>query len=120
MAGPGIRAWHFASELSRHVPVRLIARLGNIEPAPFTVMQHGSAEAREAIRTADVLIGQPARDFRKRRRGQKVVYDLFDPLVLELRELYGSHPSARQRIHLAAEWWRLMWALRPADLLICG
>ena len=61
-----------------------------------------------AMRDADVLIGQPARGFRKRRRGQRIVYDLFDPTVLELRELYGNKPSLRQRVHLAAEWWRLV------------
>src|SRR5216684_9002656 len=81
MAGPGIRAWHFASELARHVSVTLIARFENVEPAPFAIAQHGSSEARHALRNAEVLIGQPARDFRKRRRGQRVVYDLFDPLV---------------------------------------
>ena len=40
--------------------------------------------------------------------------------VLELRELYGNAPSLRQRVHLAAEWWRLAFALRHADLLICA
>jgi glycosyltransferase involved in cell wall biosynthesis len=40
--------------------------------------------------------------------------------VLELRELYGSHPSLRQRIHLAAEWTRLCGALIRADLLMCA
>jgi len=83
-------------------------------------LEHGSVAARVALRGADVLIGQPARAFRKRRREQRVVYDLFDPTVLELRELYGSRPSLRQRVHLAAEWWRLSEALMRADLLMCG
>lgn len=72
------------------------------------------------MRDAAVLIGQPARGFRKRRPGQKIVYDLFDPTVLELRELYGQAPSLRQRVHLAAEWWRLSVALLRADLLMCA
>ena len=114
MAGPGIRAWHFAEQLRRHVPVTLIGR-GDLAEA-----QWGSPAAEDAMRRAAVLIGQPARGFRRRRRGQKVVYDLFDPLVLELRELYGNKPSPRQRLHLAAEWWRLLYALRHADLLICA
>jgi len=75
-------------------------------------------EAEEALTRAGVLIGQPARGFRRRRRSQRLVMDLFDPLVLELRELYGSAPSFRQRIHLAAEWSRLTYALRRGDLLI--
>jgi len=114
MAGPGIRAWHLAQQLRRHVPVTLIGR-GDLADA-----QQGSPEAEAALRRAAVLIGQPARGFRKRRREQRLVYDLFDPLVLELRELYGQSPSPRQRVHLAAEWWRLLYALRHADLLVCA
>jgi glycosyltransferase involved in cell wall biosynthesis len=60
------------------------------------------------------------RGFFKRRRNQRIVYDLFDPQVLELRELYGNAPSLRQRIHLGAEWFRLTFALRHADLLMCA
>lgn len=84
----------------------------------FLAVDRDSPEARDAMRDAKVLIGQPARGFRKRRRDQRIVYDLFDPTVLELRELYGAFPSLRQRIHLAAEWWRLSEALMTADLLM--
>ncbi len=103
MAGPGIRAMQLARELAKHFDTKLIAR----------------GDSRDALRDADVLIGQPVRGFRKR-RGQRIVYDLFDPNVLELRELYGNAPSIRQRIHLAAEWSRLTFALRHADLLMCA
>ena len=149
MAGPGIRAWHLARELSKHVPTTLIAKsegegvipsvardLGGrgspdepraatrapdpSTPLGMTFVQHNSPDARRALRSAAVLLGQPARRFRKRRREQRIVYDLFDPTVLELRELYGSAPSLRQRVHLAAEWWRLSEALMRADLLICA
>jgi glycosyltransferase involved in cell wall biosynthesis len=120
MAGPGIRALHLAAELARHAPTRLIARREGSAPDGVSIIEHGSAEAREALREASILIGQPARGFRKRRRDQRIVYDLFDPTVLELRELYGASPSVRQRIHVAAEWWRLAEALMRADLLICA
>ncbi|HET7433433.1 MAG TPA: glycosyltransferase, partial [Thermoanaerobaculia bacterium] len=85
-----------------------------------TLLPSGSDAAQVALHDAQILIGQPARGFRKRRRSQRIVYDLFDPTVLELRELYGSHPSPRQRVHLAAEWWRLSEALIRADLLMCA
>lgn len=124
MAGPGIRAWHLAEELARYFPTTLIARSESGEPLlssrSFPRIEHGTDAASAALRDASVLIGQPARGFRKRRRSQKIVYDLFDPTVLELRELYGTHPSIRQRIHLAAEWWRLSEALMRADLLVCA
>ncbi|HEY0142558.1 MAG TPA: glycosyltransferase [Thermoanaerobaculia bacterium] len=120
MAGPGIRAWHLARELGKHAPTLLIAKHEGETPGGVTILQHGSAEAKQAMRDARVLVGQPARGFRRRRREQRIAYDLFDPTVLELRELYGSSPSPRQRIHLAAEWWRLSEALMRADLLVCA
>lgn len=117
MAGPGIRAWHLAAELGKHFDTRLIAKV----ESPFAnVLPHNSPEARRALREADVLVGQPARGFGKRRREQRIIYDLFDPTVLELRELYGNRPSVRQRVHLAAEWWRLSEALMRADVLMCA
>jgi len=137
MAGPGIRAWHLAHELARHAEVTLIAKRESasgqvgewarselLADSPTHPLAHfvadGSLQARTALRAADVLIGQPSRGFRRRRREQKIVYDLFDPTVLELRELYGASPSIRQRIHLAAEWMRLSEALMSADLLMCA
>lgn len=120
MAGPGIRAWHLARAISAAVPVTLIARVeGELPSVPsFELAERGSAAAEVAMREAAVLVGQPARGFRRRRREQKLVADLFDPTVLELRELYGTHPSLRQRIHVAAEWWRLAESLMRADLLV--
>src|SRR5512132_104004 len=122
MAGPGIRAWHFARELAAVAPVTLVAKLNGVWPPAegFAVMDRGTLEARRAVHGASVLVGQPKRGFFKKRRGQRIVYDLFDPVVLELRELYGSAPSLRQRIHIAAEWSRLSFALRFADLLMCA
>jgi glycosyltransferase involved in cell wall biosynthesis len=137
MAGPGIRAWHLARELAKHFQTALIAksevaksevassesrRSAELEPATgnLRVIEHGTPEARKTLREANVLIGQPARNFGKRRREQRIIYDLFDPTVLELRELYGNKPSPRQRVHLAAEWWRLTSALTRADLLVCA
>lgn len=130
MAGPGIRAWHLANELARHFPTTLIAKSeeGQASPAlqmdegssALRLLPHGSPAARAALREAAVLIGQPARGFRKWRRSQKIIYDLFDPTVLELRELYGHTPSLRQRVHLAAEWWRMSEALMRADVLMCA
>ena len=117
MAGPGIRAWRLARELSKIAPTTLVAKVEDSNG--FDVVDRNSPQARAAIRNAKILIGQPARGFQKR-PGQRIVFDLFDPTVLELRELYGDKPSIRQRVHLAAEWWRLSEALMTADLLVCA
>jgi glycosyltransferase involved in cell wall biosynthesis len=49
-----------------------------------------------------------------------MVFDLFDPILLELREMYGSRPSLRQRLHFVAEQMRLQRAMNAGDLLICA
>src|SRR5207237_4116532 len=115
MAGPGIRAYHFAEELAKHFDTTLVAKREDA-PADFPIVERSAG----AFKNADVVISQTARDLKFLRRDQKFIADLFDPQVLELRELYGNAPSARQRIHLAAEWWRLTRALRRADLLIAA
>ena len=104
MAGPGIRAWHLAEELKKHFETTLIAK----------------GSPRDRMHDASVLIGQPARGFGRRRREQRVIYDLFDPVVHELRELYGPHPSPRQRLHVFAEQWRLRRALAAGDRFLCA
>jgi glycosyltransferase involved in cell wall biosynthesis len=120
MAGPGIRAWHFAGELAKHFPTTLVCKREGELPgaADFRVAGRGSAEGLVAMRAADVVIGQPARGFGRQRRGQRVVYDLFDPVLLELGEMYGRYPSMRQRIHLMAESGRVRRAVAQGDLLI--
>ncbi|MEA2337912.1 MAG: hypothetical protein QOE82_1919 [Thermoanaerobaculia bacterium] len=120
MAGPGIRAWHFAAELAKHFTTTLVCQREGELPgdAEFRVAERGSAGALVAMKAADVVIGQPARGLRRQRRGQRVVYDLFDPVLLELREMYGRHPSMRQRVHLVAERRRVQRAVSDADLLI--
>ena len=120
MAGPGIRAWHLATELAKHFPTTLIARREGDLPgaSDVRVITHATSDAARALRRADVLVGQPARGFRRLRRGQRVVYDVFDPVLLELREMYGRAPSMRQRIHLQAERWRIKRAMLGGDLLM--
>jgi len=118
MAGPGIRAWNLARELARHFPTALVASVEDCGEAPFDVVHR--KDARELLRRASVLIGQPARGFHRMRRGQRIVYDLFDPVLLELEVLYGPRPSPRQRAHVSAERWRIGRALREGDLLICA
>jgi glycosyltransferase involved in cell wall biosynthesis len=119
MAGPGIRAWQLSRELARHYETTLVARReGDLPDGNLRVLERGSNEARDALRAADVVIGQPARGFGREHRAQQVVYDLFDPVLLELREMYGRFPSLRQRVHYAAEGWRVRRAVREGNLLI--
>ena len=48
------------------------------------------------------------------------MYDLFDPVVLELPAVYAEANGLRGRAHQWIEWRRLGTALKDADLLVCA
>ncbi|HUO83554.1 MAG TPA: glycosyltransferase family 4 protein [Thermoanaerobaculia bacterium] len=123
MAGPGIRAYHLAHEMAKAFPTTLVAEFQDfhLERTGFEVVQRGTRRAARALRRADVVVGQPFRDLVNRMHGkQKLVFDLFDPVVLELPELAPYRSRVRHAIHLRREWGRLLFALRYGDLLICA
>src|SRR5512135_2325672 len=96
MAGPGIRAYHLAAEIAKRFPTALIAKLRDFEPdnERFTAIEAESAAARSALLGARVVIGQPSRAILSLPGDErKIVFDMFDPTVLELRELYGKRPT---------------------------
>ncbi|HEY0591542.1 MAG TPA: hypothetical protein VGF40_07225, partial [Thermoanaerobaculia bacterium] len=119
MAGPGIRAFHFATELARHFDVVLVAQLRDLDPEGYKIVSWGTQSARAAMRAADVLIGQPRREVLSVRH-PRAIYDLFDPSVLELEELVRRVPAMRLRIHRQLEWGRLSVALRTGWRLIAA
>jgi hypothetical protein len=67
MAGPGIRAWNLARQLAKIAPMTLVAKVED-GPSGIDMLDRDSEEAREVVREAKVLVGQPARGFRKKRR----------------------------------------------------
>lgn len=122
MAGPGIRAFFFARELAKRFPVTLIAQLeGSLAAESFKMIDRRDPAARSEMQRAAVVIGQPSREILSLNgRRQALIFDLFDPVVLELQELYGPRPALRDRIHLRREWGRLHAALRRGWFLIAG
>lgn len=122
MAGPGIRAFHLADELGRHAPVALVAELADFDGAGrFRSLQRGTPEAIEALRAAKVVLGQPTKELlRLTRRPARVVFDLFDPVVLELPAIYEGRAGLRGRAHQWIEWQRLQTAMKEGDLLLAA
>jgi len=121
MAGPGLRAFHLAAELGRRFDVRLVAELPDdfARLTGLDVVARGSVEAARALRDADVVVGQPTRELlRLRSTKTRRVFDLFDPVVLELPAVYANANGLRGRAHQWIEWRRLTAALRSADLLV--
>ena len=121
MAGPGIRAWHIARELRDRFDVVLIAMFQDeegLELDGIRIERFGSRGAAKALRTAGVVIGQPHREMlRLVGGGQSLIFDLFDPVILELDELTAG---LRGRLHRILEYRRLTRALRGGDRLIAA
>jgi glycosyltransferase involved in cell wall biosynthesis len=121
MAGPGIRAFHFAAELSKRFDTTLVARLEGATGSEerFRSVDYDSADALEIIEQAAVVIGQPGRRILRARKAKPAIYDLFDPVVLELEEMRRGE-GWRGRIHRAMESRRLVQALERGERLIAA
>lgn len=119
MAGPGIRAYELARQLRHVSSVTLVAKLIDEEALDLCGIvpsQVGSKEGLEAIDGADVVVGQPSRaTLRAARSDRRVIFDLFDPVVLELDQMKGG---LRRRMHRQIEANRLSAALRLGHRLI--
>lgn len=121
MAGPGIRAYQFARELARHFPTTLIAQLVDFDRADekFTAFDARETAASAQLRRAEVVIGQPGRELLSLGKA-RLIFDLYDPVVLELQELYSAGATIAQKLHLRREWGRLHAALRRGHVLIAA
>jgi glycosyltransferase involved in cell wall biosynthesis len=122
MAGPGIRASHFARELASHFEVTLIGVITDAVPIErVRTVDWGSGDARLAMSEAQVIVAQPHRSILAMSgERSKKVYDLFDPVILELDQLYRGSASVRQRMHRRFEQLRLDRALADGDLLLAA
>jgi glycosyltransferase involved in cell wall biosynthesis len=118
MAGPGIRAFALARELSKEFDTTLIARHSYDFPSAHGIktLHTRTAAARAALRDAGIVLSQPTREVIANVGNEpRLLFDLFDPVLLELDELYGQNPKPRQRIHRWMEARRLRFALRRGD-----
>ena len=121
MAGPGLRAFHLATELAKRFDVRLVAELPDsfARDSGLVATARGTDDAGKALREADFVVGQPTRELLGlRSAGTRRVFDLFDPVVLELPSVYAEANGLRGRAHQWIEWRRLGRALKEADLLL--
>ena len=105
MAGPGIRYYHFARELSKRYGVALVVpTLPQVSLGDFEVLRASDwlgRRFRSLARNYDVLIAKALRGSTMHALAHddvRVVYDLHDPFLLGNLEFYaGEHVSQRQR-----------------------
>jgi glycosyltransferase involved in cell wall biosynthesis len=105
MAGPGIRYFQFARELSKQFDVTLVVPKAPVEAlGDFDVLQAADWRGRrfrELARRHDVVVAQTLRSWTMKtlaRADVRVIYDLYDPFLIgNLAFNAGEDVSARYR-----------------------
>jgi glycosyltransferase involved in cell wall biosynthesis len=128
MAGPGIRAYAFARELSARFEVTLVAP-NEIDLAPDAVATT-CAEPQDArtltslARAHDAVVAQRlpvATALSLARSHTRVVYDLYDPVMLEALTLAGRRTrGTRDALQLAHDRQAQEVALKTGDAFVCA
>ena len=127
MRGVGIRALELAKSLSGVADVTLAAieSGGTVadEVPVVTYDHHDPSELSEHIRRADLVVAQPQPPTVMRmldRSGARLVFDLYDPEILENLELFAARSGRKDRIWLTLTMDRLIAALQAGDHFLCA
>jgi glycosyltransferase involved in cell wall biosynthesis len=103
MAGPGIRYYHFARELAKRYEVTLVVPTAPREPlGEFDVLQASEWRGRRfrsLARTYDVVVAQTLRAWTMHelaRADVRVVYDLYDPLLIGNLAFHAGEDVSRR------------------------
>jgi glycosyltransferase involved in cell wall biosynthesis len=128
MAGPGIRSFRLASELSIDHDVTLVVPFAtDVVVDSFTIVQDDPWDARRMSRRVsshDVVVAQklPVSTMRALSRSEKVaIFDLYDPVPIETLAWAAQHPSSRRTAATQGlNAIELKLALSCGDAFICA
>jgi glycosyltransferase involved in cell wall biosynthesis len=125
MAGPAIRCWEMARLLSEHGHEVCLAANGVVDPEPSAfrvVVSDHAAMADEAAR-AEVIVVQglmllthPELKLARKR----LVVDLYDPVNLEILELFHDHPWDERVEQHDAHRYAILDQLHRGDFFLCA
>ncbi|WP_419885340.1 hypothetical protein [Paenibacillus sp. B-A-8] len=121
MAGPGIRYWNFAKELSKHTDVTLLCPNECVLEAKFKIKQISSPILKEELTRADSVILQGVTlwqyPFIKKSK-VPIVVDLYDPFMFENFEV-EKHSANANQLHLSSLT-IILDQLAAGDYFICA
>jgi glycosyltransferase involved in cell wall biosynthesis len=124
MAGPAIRAFHIAQELSRHHDVTLISTAKcTIDNAGFACRAASWPELRAAVGDAEIVVIQGYISYRAPwliRSDKVLIVDLYDPLHLEQLEQLADRPPRERQAMLDLTVRVLNEQLVRGDFFLCA
>jgi glycosyltransferase involved in cell wall biosynthesis len=103
MAGPAIRSWEFANQLSKnHDVVVLSPNQSELKPKSFVLKQINKHVFAHELENADFLIAQTVKQKTVKlaqKNNTRIILDAYDPITVEALEAY-SHREVGMRIAL--------------------
>lgn len=124
MAGPAIRYWELARTLARRHAVTLYCPNDpDVSASEFRIVSAKTVALRNLVRDCDLVIAQRISQnlsVQARRHGTKIIFDAYDPILLELLEVDSFRDPDYQRTSNKRVWADTLFALRSADAVICA
>ena len=124
MAGPAIRCWEFAKALSASHQVTLVGpNEPEIEGAGFQVLNKRHSSLPALMRSSQVLITQNltlSLAWKAKKYGLRIIIDAYDPLPLEILELFKQGPEAVRHERLQSSVNQLIFNYQMADGVLCA
>ncbi|CUI16816.1 putative glycosyltransferase domain containing protein [Candidatus Protochlamydia naegleriophila] len=124
MAGPAIRSWEFAKSLSqKHKVVLVTPNQTAIEGEGFKIIAKRDSGLTQWIKYADVMITQGltlSMAWQAKKYGIKIIIDAYDPIPLELLELFKRDPDKVRNERLNSSLNHLIFNFKMADAILCA
>jgi glycosyltransferase involved in cell wall biosynthesis len=123
MAGPAIRYWEFSKSLSRkHEVILLVPNECNLTTDQFTIIKKTSSY-RKLFKEVNVIITMVithAMAMAAKMNGVKIILDAYDPIPLELLEIYKDYPMPYRQSEHNRITEVLNFSFCMADAVICA
>lgn len=124
MAGPAIRSWEFAKVLSQSHQVVLVSpNQTTIEGKGFKIIARRDPALNQWIKSAHVMITQGltlSMAWQAKKYGIKIIIDAYDPIPLELLELFKGEPDKMRKERLNSSLNHLIFNFKMADGILCA
>lgn len=124
MAGPAIRCWEFARELSKEHAVILISpNLTDLVHEKFKIISKKDPEFIPSITQAQVIISQqitPQLKYYAKKNGTKLILDAYCPMTLEILEQLNHIPAEKKELYILRSMHSQRFSFKMADGVICA